>query len=341
MIDLFDGKLHQQSSGPPKVEYVESFPGQAIDYDFIRDVGLVSASRPGRQLPASRIVPAQWQPMSKPLPMKMLTVGCSEGNDATAWHTRIMNPRMRGFLQGKPAYEAIECEFALPKQEGGSGGGLFTTDGYIAGVCNFAEPQGNHGLYATPRSIDALLDRNRMSELYAPVVRGSGTLVADRDRPSILPSPSRPRARLTDVARSQSPDSDEPDRRRAAVEKGDVLLPHYSFLGTGQGSHRHGRRPRDRAPGGLRDHSPRRMAPDPRRVAWAGTHPPRPIRQPAADGRYRASSPGPRPPPRQPTPPLPRRRPPRSPAGGPFEGGGPGPKSDDRMNHEEHEIHER
>jgi hypothetical protein len=157
--------------------------------------------------------------------MKMLTVGCSEGNDATAWHTRIMNPRMKGFLQGKPAYEAIECEFA-PKQ-GRSGGGLFTTDGYIAGVCNFAEPQGNHGLYATPGSIYAMLDRNKLSELYAPAVRGSNTMVADnRD-----PSASRTRVRLTDVARSQSPDSDEPDRRRAPVEKGDVLLPHYRFLG--------------------------------------------------------------------------------------------------------------
>ena len=79
--------------------------------------------------------------------MLMLTVGCSEGDDATAWHTRILNPRMQGFLQGQPDYEAIECEFA-PKQ-GRSGGGLFTTDGYIAGVCNFAEPQGITG--STPR----------------------------------------------------------------------------------------------------------------------------------------------------------------------------------------------
>ena len=213
VIDLFDGKLHQQSSGPPKVEYVESFQGRAIDYDFMLDVGLIRF-RPGRQLPASRVVPAHWQPKSAPLPMKMLTVGCSEGNDATAWHTRIMNPRMRGFLQGKPAYEAIECEFA-PKQ-GRSGGGLFTTDGYIAGVCNFAEPQGNHGLYATPRSIYALLDRNRMSELYSPVVSGGDTLLAENRQAA----PSRPRSRLTDVARSQSPDSDEPERRRAGVDKG-------------------------------------------------------------------------------------------------------------------------
>ena len=64
-----------------------------------------------------------------------------------------------------------------PKQ-GRSGGGLFTTDGYVAGVCNFAEPRGDHGLYATPRSIYSLLDRNNLMALYAPVPArgGSGDL---------------------------------------------------------------------------------------------------------------------------------------------------------------------
>jgi hypothetical protein len=156
--------------------------------------------------------------------MRMLTVGCSEGHDATAWHTRILNARMRGFLQGQPAYEAIECEFA-PKQ-GRSGGGLFTTDGYIAGVCNFAEPQGNHGLYATPQSIYTLLDRNDLSHLYAPVVRGSDAILADGGQPSSRPQPEAPQ-----VQRLQSPDSDPPVRRRPAADSGEVLLPHYSLLG--------------------------------------------------------------------------------------------------------------
>jgi thiol-disulfide isomerase/thioredoxin len=227
IIDLFDGQLHPQPTGPPKANYVESFPGRAVDYDYNLDVGLI-VLRPGRQLPASRVVPKHWQPRSEPLPMKMLTVGCSEGHDATAWHTRILNPRMKGFLQGQPSYEAIECEFA-PKQ-GRSGGGLFTTDGYIAGVCNFAEPQGNHGLYATPQSIYSLLDRNKLAALYAPVTGGSAALLADGGKPSGSRLPSGP----PQVARSQSPDSDEPEPHRPAPAgggTGDVLLPHYSLLG--------------------------------------------------------------------------------------------------------------
>jgi thiol-disulfide isomerase/thioredoxin len=221
VIDLFDGKMQGT-----KVGYLESFEGEAVDYDFTRDVGLIRI-RPGRKLPYSRVVPAHWEPKSKPLPMKMLTLGCSGGADATAWYTKILNPRIQG-LTDNPAYEAIEC-LTAPK-EGRSGGGLFTTDYYVAGVCNFAEPRGNHGLYATPRSIYYLLDRNKLTALYAPVTRGAETLVADNRSPAAAPPP-RARRALTPIARSQSPDAEEPDARRTAVNPEDLTLPHPSLLG--------------------------------------------------------------------------------------------------------------
>ena len=161
-VDLFDGYLHGMQAG--QVHYLETVDGEFVDCDFQRDVGLVRI-RPGRRLPTSKVVPRRWEPRIR---MKMLTLGCSEGNDATAWMTSITNPRVRG-LAGNPEYEAIECQTA-PKQ-GRTGGGLFTGDGYLAGICNFAEPEGNHGLYATPDSIYRLLDRNGLSFLYAaPVV---------------------------------------------------------------------------------------------------------------------------------------------------------------------------
>jgi len=225
VIDLFDGKL--RGTNPAQVGYLESVDGKVVDYDFDRDVGLIRI-RPGRKLPASRVVPTQWVPRS---PMKMLTLGCSEGNDATAWSTKILNPRMHG-LSGNPAYEAIEC-WNAPKQ-GRSGGGLFTADFYIAGVCNFAEPRGNHGLYATPRSIYQILDRNKLAALYAPVGNGSdsGILLAD-DRPptrSPSPRPNRTRRTLTPVARAQSSDSEERSLRRAVAGQGEVMLPHPKLL---------------------------------------------------------------------------------------------------------------
>jgi thiol-disulfide isomerase/thioredoxin len=220
MIDLFDGKLRGRS--PAQVHYLESVEGKAVDYDFVRDVGLIRI-KPGRRLPACRVVPAHWDPKAR---MKMLTVGCSEGHDATAWHTSIVRPRMTGFLAGNSTYEAVECMIA-PKQ-GRSGGGLFTEDGYIAGVCNFAEPQGDHGLYATPRSMYSILDRNNLMTLYAPVSRGSGTLLAD--------GRSGGRSRRSEpisIARSQSPEEEpERDRRpRRGAENGNVMIPDPSLLG--------------------------------------------------------------------------------------------------------------
>ena len=218
VIDRFDGRL--QGTKPAKVHFVESFEGKALDYDFSLDVGLIRM-RPGRQLPSSRVVPTSFDLKSR---MKVVAVGCPEGHDATVWHTVVRRPRIQNFLSGQPNYEAIECDVA-PK-EGRSGGGLYTLDGYVVGVCNFAEPQGDHGLYATPRSIYTILNRNSLASLYAPVPGDSGNLVADR-RPSAGPRRTRP----VSVARSQSPDAEEPDRSRGRAERGDVLIPPPSFMG--------------------------------------------------------------------------------------------------------------
>jgi thiol-disulfide isomerase/thioredoxin len=218
MIDLFDGNL--QGTRPARVHFLESVKGTAVDYDFTRDVGLIRI-HPGRRLHASRVVPVHWQPEAR---QRVLTVGCSEGNDATAWHTVIKRPRMLNFLTGNPTYEAVECDVA-PKQ-GRSGGGLFTLDGYVIGVCNFAEPQGNHGLYATPQSIYSLLDRNKLASLYNPATRGSVDLLAD-GRLTSRPRRSAP----VSVARSQSPDNEDPVKGRGHSDNGDVMIPPPNLLG--------------------------------------------------------------------------------------------------------------
>src|SRR5262249_19653731 len=131
MVDLFDGKLlvdpFHGARQPAQVTFVESVEGKTIDLDFNLDVGLLRI-RPGRTLPASRVVPKRWQPQAG---MKMMTAGCSEGNAATFWSTDVIGLTRHG-LASNPSYEAIECRTA-PKQ-GRAGGGLFTTDSYIAGV---------------------------------------------------------------------------------------------------------------------------------------------------------------------------------------------------------------
>ena len=160
-VDCFDGIL--TGTSPAKVKFQETFSATAIDYDFKTDVGLIRV-KTNRRLPHSQVVPKTWEPKAK---MKVYAVGCPEGRDATVWATVIRNPRAKGILVGDPAYEAIECDVA--PLEGRSGGGLYTTNGYLTGICNFAEPQGKHGLYATQHSIYAILDRNNLQACYAPI----------------------------------------------------------------------------------------------------------------------------------------------------------------------------
>lgn len=179
-VDLFDGVLHGQH--PKYVHPIETVEGEALDYEFNSDVGLIRI-RPGRVLASSPVVPVDWKPSPG---MPMTTVGCSEGNNASPWSTIITNPTFQG-LVGKRRYEAIECQHA-PRQ-GRSGGGLYTIEGYVAGVCNFAEPRGGHGLYASPTSIYKVLDRNQLSVCYTnPAARDQGTLVASRTRATTTPS---------------------------------------------------------------------------------------------------------------------------------------------------------
>jgi hypothetical protein len=133
---------------------------------------------------------------------------------------------------------------------------LFTDDGYIAGICNFAEPQGNHGLYATPRSIYNLLDRNNLTALYKPAPRGADTLVADGGA-AAQPRRNAPVA----VARGQSPDHEETDRTRVRADSGKIVVPDPGLLGIPQ--------PVD----AQAENSPRAASDTTRRIAWQ----PRPI----------------------------------------------------------------
>ena len=102
--------------------------------------------------------------------INLTTVGCSEGKDATAWTTKILraNAGLKHTDTGS-TFQMIEC--ANAPIQGRSGGGLYTSDGYLAGVCDFADPQHNVGLYAVPQSIYRLLDRNRLTALYDPTAR--------------------------------------------------------------------------------------------------------------------------------------------------------------------------
>ena len=165
-VDLFDGQL----SGPRKnqVHYTETRPrrGGRLRPDERRRPDPHPAG-PGPAVRRRSCRPTG----SRSERMHMITVGCSEGHEATAWDTVILRPKagLKNTGTGE-TFHIIECETA-PKQ-GRSGGGLFTDDGYVAGVCDFADPQHGNGLYAVPAVDLRLLDRNQLDGPVRPVGAG-------------------------------------------------------------------------------------------------------------------------------------------------------------------------
>ena len=204
-VDLFDGNLRGQMVHP-----VETVAGKAIDYDFTHDVGLILI-RPGHRLPASPVVPKGWEPK---VGTGLTTVGCSQGNDATAWSTRVVQPNFGAVSNGHAGYSGTLCVSA-PKQ-GRSGGGLYTGDGYVAGVCDFADYEQDRGIYASPASIHRMLAKNNLQALYDRNADASGLMLVKG--PGSAPA----------VVRGQSPDRAEVAARPRAKP---ITMPKPELLG--------------------------------------------------------------------------------------------------------------
>lgn len=157
-INLSDGN---PTGDPPKAKFGKSYPGTALDYDFTKDVGLITIST-SDVLAASPIVPSTWR--AEP-GMELEQYGCKGADYPTTFRTTVIdaNAGMPGQWQG------IKCS-RMPG-EGRSGGGLFTLDHHLCGVTDFrgngATRQDDIGLYAGPASIYSILDRNGLKRLYA------------------------------------------------------------------------------------------------------------------------------------------------------------------------------
>ena len=197
-VDLFDGVFH--GSQPARLGRIPGgHKGEAIDYDLDNDLALIRI-RPGRKLAASPVLGPDRQYQKG---TRMITVGCSDGQDATAWDTKILD----SLIIELDRWARLVC--AHRPKAGRWGGGLYTTEGYVAGVCSFTHPDKDSkfhdcGFYATPGSIRKLLDRNGLSRVYehestenrGPVTEGSssvGPTKVDGGGPAIatpMPAPT-------------------------------------------------------------------------------------------------------------------------------------------------------
>lgn len=147
-----EGAIHVDLFGPGAPRGVQ---GQLVGYDLKRDLGLVSI-RPGVNVTAARLAPAGFAIRAGD---PVISVGCDNGSDPTARASRVSS--IDKFL-GSP-----NLQVAGQPVEGRSGGGLFTPDGRVIGVCNAADPADNEGLFAALGSIHAELEVLNLSQLVA------------------------------------------------------------------------------------------------------------------------------------------------------------------------------
>ncbi|MBN2579735.1 MAG: trypsin-like peptidase domain-containing protein [Pirellulales bacterium] len=189
------GRIEVDLFGPHQGQRVE---GILVSYDLKSDVGLVRIRAPG-PVTVTPLAPASWTPQ---IGQAVVSVGCDNGADPTVRHSQITSIDRYQTPEGvrRPA----NLEVAGQPTEGRSGGGLFTSDGRVIGVCFAGDPQDQEGLYAAPGAIQTLLDEAGLGFVYqtpaageTPGDGGSGPLLA-ADRASLppeetpLPGPTGP-----------------------------------------------------------------------------------------------------------------------------------------------------
>jgi thiol-disulfide isomerase/thioredoxin len=186
------GHLFRESKGQGKITAdvftsgaAQSVDGQLIGYDLERDVALVSIRAAGVRAvnvapPGCTVRPGD----------RAFTIGCDKGADPTIRPTQITAVNK---YRGKPNYTA-----AGQPIDGRSGGGLFSADGFLIGICNAADPADNEGIYAGLASIHWQLDKIGQSEIYQRAAQVAGATAG-------LPSSGNAGAQGIALTSAQSP----------------------------------------------------------------------------------------------------------------------------------------
>jgi S1-C subfamily serine protease len=129
-------------------------PGTLISYEAEqRDIGLVSI-RPGIPIQPAPVASVSHHPREGD---QIFSLGCDHGQDPTVRASRIT--AVDRYL-GPP-----NLEIAGHPVDGRSGGGLFTADGRLIGVCNSADLQEDRGIYAALRTIHLKLKQIGMEHI--------------------------------------------------------------------------------------------------------------------------------------------------------------------------------
>jgi S1-C subfamily serine protease len=175
----------------------DKIPGKVVSYDLKRDVALVSI-RPGVRVTPAKVAPDGYHSR---VGDRVVTVGCNNGGEPTAEESQVI--AVDKFIG--PA----NVQVAGQPVQGRSGGGLFTADGMVIGVCNAADPTDNAGLYAAAAAVHEELDAARLSSIYRRQAAGGSQLLAGTSASGNPPAnvPDAAELRTIAVAPTPSPQS--------------------------------------------------------------------------------------------------------------------------------------
>lgn len=131
---------------------VQSFPARYLHHDEERDLGLISFIVKNEVT----IMPLAPSNLRVYQGMPIITAGCSEGNPPTL---------QKGVVTGLNRYlRAPNIEVSAVPVQGRSGGGIFTENGELIGVCFAADPQDSEGLCTSMVAIHDYLKDLKMDQ---------------------------------------------------------------------------------------------------------------------------------------------------------------------------------
>ncbi len=172
IIDVYEGEAlvmtcghlfrESQGRGPMAVDIFPagaSNPAQGqvlalLMYDLEQDVALL-AVRPNCPVTPAPVAPANYQPRPGD---RVFSIGCDQGAAPSLRESQVTALNK---YKGPPNIES-----AGQPVIGRSGGGLFSAEGYLIGICNLADPQDNEGIYAALPLLHANLDKIGQSRIY-------------------------------------------------------------------------------------------------------------------------------------------------------------------------------
>jgi thiol-disulfide isomerase/thioredoxin len=191
-----------QGKGPIEIDLFgpgapQGLPGKLISYDLPSDVGLVSF-RPGVGVVAVRVAPLNHDIRTGD---SVINIGCNHGDTPTLRASRVtaidkylLPPHL--IVAGQPV-------------QGRSGGGLFSGEGLVIGVCNAADPHDRDGIYAALGAIHAELDRLGLSEMCLQDADPASGNVLAATRDPVAMADQMPPARGQSSPASLVPTSDK------------------------------------------------------------------------------------------------------------------------------------